>query len=107
MRPYFWFVVSTPFYDLLFIGYATEVLIFRVTPENENALRAYAKKSKSFLNWRENAFMKLLQEQPRRAHSIARGAWMEAGQPIIGSRKMMNQVEKQSRQSLSNVVNIK
>ena len=106
-KPYYWFVVSTPMFDLLFIGAGRDVLIFRVDPQNQKPLRAYAKKSRSYLNWQRNAFMNLLAEKPMKAHKIAREAWLKAGKPVVGSRNALNEVESECSKLVSNVVNIK
>lgn len=106
-KTYYWFVVSTPMFDLLFIGAVRDVLIFRVDPQNEKPLRAYAKRSRSYMNWQRNAFMNLLAEKPIKAHKIAREAWLKAGKPVVGSSKALNEVESECRKLVSNVVNIK
>ena len=106
-RPYYWFIASVPQFDLLFMGSGLETLIYRVIPQNERPLRAYAKKSKAYINWREDVFMLLLNENPKLALKIAQNAWLKDREPQLASNDTIMKVENECRKLISNVVQIR
>lgn len=105
-RPYTWFVVQIPAYNMIFIKAGDEVLIWRISYYDAAAICACAQENRAILDWRKESFIMAAQQNAHKALQICREAFLKDGRPATRS-KWIKEVDVVMTPLINNVVNIK